>query len=311
MSSMPTHLKSRGRWIRLARVPWVMLALVYFGIFIAAFPFGYAGNQSICDGDDCTAYQLTMAEVRALQELGISHQLYAGYVTGAEVFILTWVALGVFIFLRRSDDWIGLLVSMALISIGIYAFSTNVNLLTNQTPALAPLFNTLSATGTALMILLFFVFPDGGFVPRWTRYVAIPLVVLALADPLLAFVVPPMENAPGTVAGLAVLLTGIVVGTIAQILRFRSHSNLEQRQQTKWVVLGFLALTLVAVTWSITVELYPPSPGPSPGPRASATDGRVLKTAPGPAPPPRWAESLAYPAGPANSPASHRALGQL
>ena len=259
---MSTSPKPRGIWIRLARILWLILALVYFGIFIAAFPFGYAENQSICDGDDCIAYQLTMAEVRALRELGISHQLYAGYVTGAEAFILTWTALGVFIFLRRSDEWIGLLVSMALIAIGIYGFSTNVNLLTNQTPALAPLFNTLSAISGAPMVLLFFVFPDGRFVPRWTRYVAIPLVVLALADPLLAFVVPPMENAPGTVAWLAVLLTGIVVGTIAQILRFRSHSNLEQRQQTKWVVLGFLALTLVAVTWSITVELYPPSPGP-------------------------------------------------
>lgn len=262
MSSMPTHLKSRGRWIRLARVPWVILALVYIGLFIAAFPAGYAANLVICEGDNCLESSLTAEEADALEDLSLSHQFYSGFFTVAEVLLLTWAATGLIIFLRRSDDWIGLLVSMALIATGIYALSTNVNLLTNQTPALAPLFNTLNAIGTALMVLLFFVFPDGRFVPRWTRYVAIPLVVLALADPLLAFVVPPMENAPGTVVGLAALITGIVLGTIAQILRFRSHSNLVQRQQTKWVVFGFLALMLVAVTWSITVELYPPPPGP-------------------------------------------------
>jgi len=252
----------RSKWLRVAKVVWVILALVYFGLFIAAFPVGYTANLVICEGDECLASSVTIEEVAALEDLGISHEFYAGFFTAAELLFLTWAAVGVIIFLRRSDEWIGLLVSMALIALGINGLSDNVNLLTKATPEFATLYNTLSAVGASLVILLVFLFPDGRFVPRWTRYIAIPLVALALADPLLAFVLPPLENAPGTLAVIAALLAGIALGAIAQIQRYRNHSNLEQRQQSKWVIFGFLALLLVAFTWIISVELYPPSPGP-------------------------------------------------
>jgi hypothetical protein len=254
--------QSRGTWLRVAKVLWVILALVYLGLFIAAFPVGYAANLVVCEGDECLAASVTVEEIHALEDLGLSHEFYAGFFTVAEVLLLTWAAVGVIIFLRRSDEWIGLLVSMALIALGINGLSDNVNLLTKATPQFAFLYNTLSAVAVSLVILLVFLFPDGRFVPKWTRYVAIPLVALALADPLLAFVLPPLENAPGTLAVIAALLTGIAVGAIAQIQRFRNHSTLEQRQQTKWVIFGFLALLLVAMIWSITIELFPQPPGP-------------------------------------------------
>ena len=257
----PAQAQIRGTWIRVAKVLWVILALVYFGLFISAFPVGYAANLVICEGAGCLAFSVTVEEIDALKNLGLSHELYAGFFTVAEVLLLTWAATGVIIFLRRSHDWIGLLVSMALISVGINALSENVNLLTKATPEFALLHNTLSAVGAALIILLVFLFPDGRFVPRWTRYVAIPLVVVALSDPLLAFVLPPLENAPGTLAVIIALLAGILVGVIAQIQRYRNHSNLEQRQQIKWVIFGFLALLLVALIWTITIELFPRPPG--------------------------------------------------
>lgn len=262
MNILPTHLKSRGPWIRLARIFWVILALVYFGLFIAAFPAGYTARLVICEGDNCLGSSLTAEEVDALEDLGLSHQFYAGFFTVLEVLLLTWAATGLIIFLRRSGDWIGLLVSMALIAIGINGLSDNVNLLIRQIPAFAPLFNLLEAVGFALMILVIFGFPDGRFVPSWTRYVAIPLVVVALADPLLALVLPPLENTSGSIAALSALLIGFAVGAIAQIQRFRNHSNLEQRQQTKWVIFGFLVLLLVALIWTFTIVLFPPSPGP-------------------------------------------------
>jgi len=254
--------QTRSTWLRVARIAWVILALVYFGLFIAAFPVGYAANLVICEGDECLASSVTIEEVAALEDLGLSHEFYVGFFTAAELLFLTWAAVGVIIFLRRSDEWIGLLVSMALIALGINGLSDNVNLLTKATPEFAPLHNSLSAVSVSLVILLVFMFPDGRFVPRWARYVAIPLVALALADPLLAVVLPPLENAPGTLAVIAALLAGIAVGAIAQIQRFRNHSNLEQRQQTKWVIFGFLALLLVALIWITTVELFPPPPGP-------------------------------------------------
>jgi len=63
----------------------------------------------------CLAYELTVEEVMALEGLGISHQLYAGILAAAEVVLLTWAALGILIFWRRSNDWIGLLVLLFFI----------------------------------------------------------------------------------------------------------------------------------------------------------------------------------------------------
>ena len=261
MSVSSSEISSTSIWIRIARIFWVLLALMYFGLFIAAFPVAYAEYQQVCQNDDCASNILTAEEVTALEDLGFTLDFYASYLAGAEILLLTWAITGTFIFLRRSDEWIGLLVSMALIAIGISGFSDNVNLLSKATPEFALLHNTLSAVGASLVVLLVFLFPDGHFVPRWTRYVAIPLVALALADPLLASLLPPLENAPGTPALIAALLVGILVGVFAQIQRYRNHSDLGQRQQTKWVIFGFLGLLLVALTWAIAIEFYPLAPG--------------------------------------------------
>lgn len=244
-----------------ARVLWIILALIYFAVFAAAVPYSVATYQEPCRGGDCVAYQLTAQELALLQDLGISNTGYANFVAVSEALLLTWAALGILIYLRRSHDWIGLLVSMALIAVGINGVSDNVSILSARTAALAPLYNSLSAIGSALIILLVFLFPDGSFVPGWARYVAFPLTLIALADPLLVSVIPGMEGPPGTLAQLTALLTGLVVGGATQIHRYRNHSDVEQRQQTKWVLFGFLALIVVAVTWTISTQVIPPAPG--------------------------------------------------
>jgi len=88
-------------------------------------------------------------------------------------------------------------------------------------------------------LLFVYVFPDGHFVPRWARWLALvsimvfaptilfPYSSLSLwGDPLLAAVVS--AGAFGAVA-------------LVQIYRYRLVSNFAQRQQTKWVVLGIVA----------------------------------------------------------------------
>ena len=165
--------------VTLARLLWVILASVYFAVFVAAFPSGLAAYHELCRGDDCGLHQLTEQELVLLQEIGVSRDFYAGFFASSEALLLTWAALGVLIYLRRSHEWIGLLVSMALIAIGINMVSDNVSILAQRTPALAPLYITLNAIGASLVILLIFLFPDGRFVPDWARYLAIPSALLA------------------------------------------------------------------------------------------------------------------------------------
>jgi hypothetical protein len=84
-----------------------------------------------------------------------------------------------------------------------------------------------------------YVFPDGHFVPRWARWLAL-VSIMAFAPSILfpysslSLWWHPLLNA---------LVSVGVFGAIAlvQIYRYRLVSNFAQRQQTKWVVLGIVA----------------------------------------------------------------------
>lgn len=251
-----------SRSLAAARWVWVVLALTYLVVFTAAFPAAYRANLTVCEADECGIQELSPEEISLLEEWGISHSAYAVTITAIESVNLVWVALGIMIFLRRSHDWIGLIVSMSLIAVGINGLSENVNLMAKQTPELAPFFDTLSAIAIATLLLLIFLMPDGRFVPEWTRYAAVPLVLLALADPVLVIFLPRLEVSPGSVASVPVLLSGIVAGVVGQIQRYRDHSTMEQRQQTKWIILGFVAVMIVALIWTVISVIYTVPTGP-------------------------------------------------
>lgn len=251
----------RSLGINLARLVWVILALTYFGIYVAALPYGYRAFGTLCSASPCLPWQLTPAGFEGLRQLGVSPGLYAGSRLAGEIALITWPLLGAFIFLRRAGEWIGLLVSMVLIAVGLNGFSDSVTVLVAAMPNLRLLEAILSAIGITLLILLLFLFPDGRFQPHWGLYLAVPLAIAALADPFLATVVPPIRGYSGTLVQLATLLVGVPAGTLAQIQRYRRYSTLEQRQQTKWVLYGFVGVLLIILTWATTTQFFPLSPG--------------------------------------------------
>jgi hypothetical protein len=104
-------------------------------------------------------------------------------------------------------------------------------------------------------IALFVLFPDGRFVPRWTRWlilISIPVSVATLYLPLYY---------------AEALLGMIVIGAMyAQIYRYRHVSTQTERQQTKWVLFGILLwlllIALLSVPYSFELNLPPGSPLP-------------------------------------------------
>jgi hypothetical protein len=102
----------------------------------------------------------------------------------------------------------------------------------------------------ASFFLLFCVFPDGRFVPRWTRWAAAAWIAYWL---LVSFFpdspLSPSSWPPFIDASLFLGLIGSLV--LAQIYRYRRHSDQTARQKTKWVVWGFTA----ALAGFIAVQL--------------------------------------------------------
>jgi signal transduction histidine kinase len=162
------------------------------------------------------------------------------------VLALLWVAVGLVIFWRRSDDWMALLVALFLVLLGTnfspagYVLPITVGL----TSPLGILSTFVQALVFSCVALFFALFPNGRFVPGWMAW-----VVLAFLVCLLPFSVP--SNWPLSIVRWPPLLFASFMLCLflpllfAQLYRYRSVSSALQRQQTKWIVfgmtLGFLA----------------------------------------------------------------------
>jgi hypothetical protein len=230
----------QGRWLLLARVAWVSVALLTVGVFISGLPSEFARLRSPCaDPVSCVwVPRLTVQNARELGELGLSVDLFASYWVAIEVtFVLISSTIGVAIFWRRSDDRMALFVSFMLLTLGAA--------LTVPYPLLdLPLIWRLSAEvvsfiGAASVVLFFYLFPDGSFVPRWTRWLALVWIVGVMTpSTFLPDRFLPVLGHPLAYAFLGAGFTGTTL--FAQAYRYRWVSTPAERQQTKWVVFGFV-----------------------------------------------------------------------
>ena len=95
----------RGRWLLLARIAWVAVAISALGQFVISVPAGYAQLAN------------PTAEVRAaLAEIGLSAGGYALYnVVLDTVFVSVFAVVASVIFWRRSEDPVALLVATMLV----------------------------------------------------------------------------------------------------------------------------------------------------------------------------------------------------
>jgi hypothetical protein len=220
-----------NRWLTIVRVAWFGLTLLTLGLFLAGIP---AHFNKLAD----------TADKRSLLELGLSAAGYAVYVIGLKLIVLlAHHVIAAVIFWRRSDEWMTLFVSFALVTNG-----ATVPLATMYAPNLAaPPWGFLVAVVTYLglvsSVTLPYLFPNGQFVPRWTHPLAISWALLTLWAVF-------WPNSPFSLQSWPVLLQILVLliwpgaGVFAQIYRYQNVSSLAQRQQTKWALLGLTAAVL-------------------------------------------------------------------
>ena len=230
-SSAPPSTMLSGSRLVIARAAWVVVALLALAFFIAGLPAYYHKYRTL------SVFDVGLRdEVRAnLAELGLSVDLYAGYyVVLSLALAAVCFSVATIIFLRRFDEPVALLVALALVLQGA-TFSGGSEMLGDLQPILWWLSTLLVSLNLASLFLFFYVFPNGRFVPRWTRWLAILLVVWAVFASVFPESPFGLENWLYAPTMLAWLLTGV----FAQIYRYWLVSNPVERQQAKWVVFGF------------------------------------------------------------------------
>jgi hypothetical protein len=230
----------QGRSLLLARVVWVTVALLTVSVFVLSIPSEFARLRSPCtDTVSCSwLIRLTAENVRELNNLGLSVDFFAAYFISLEAaFTVVPIAVGAIIFWRRPDDRMAFLVSLVLLM--YWAGITFPYHLLDLPRAWEVSSAVVALVGVGSILLFMYVFPDGHFVPRWARWLAL-VSIMAFAPSILfpysslSLWWHPLLNAMVSVG---------VFGAIAlvQIYRYRLVSDFAQRQQTKWVVLGIVA----------------------------------------------------------------------
>ncbi|MBC8100092.1 MAG: protein kinase, partial [Armatimonadetes bacterium] len=238
----------------LMRGLWGLLLLLAIYFLFQALPARFAQLQQ--SGD--RLYQLDSTEIALLTDYSVSVSVYAAYNLLFELVQMgMFVVVGIGLFVRRSDEYGAVLVSLTLILNGIFAPATLYALAQTGQPSQLVLLETLRRILTVFFI---YTFPDGRFVPSWTRF---PAVIWSLAILLL----PAVAGAPGNwspiVQGVMVLLwLGPSLG--AQVYRYQRVATREQRQQAKWFIYGIGLILIANLLRGVLTQLVPSFTQPGP-----------------------------------------------
>jgi signal transduction histidine kinase len=224
-----------GRWLLLARAGWVAVVLLVVGLFVAAVPARYdqiVTLSNLPEDIDSTILRTNLAEA------GLSIRFYATYHLVIEIcFAAVCLTLAAVIFRRRSDERMALFVALLLVLLGTTFWGTTAALSLYH-PAGSWVSESLDAVGKMSLFLFFYLFPDGRFVPRWTRYLALAMIAGVISG--IFFPGTPLAVSNWPVPLLLLFMLGwLLTGVFAQIYRYRRVSGPVQRQQTKWVFFGF------------------------------------------------------------------------
>lgn len=225
----------------LVRFAWGLLFLVCTVLFLSLIPARFQALRLVSDSaPSITHYQITASEAQLLAEYRISMDAYAIYNLAFETIqIGTFVAVAVWLFVRGPDTLPVIFFSAALLLAGIVSPAT---VRTGSSESAAQqVVALLDLLRLNFVMAFIYTFPNGRFVPPWTRWTAL---IWSVAITVLIVVAGGIPNWPPLFQGLATVLW-LGPALASQYHRYRHKSTQEQRLQTRWFVFG-LTLVLIA-----------------------------------------------------------------
>jgi hypothetical protein len=250
MTDESVHIPRHERATRLIRLGWLLAFILLVILQTAGVPASfqnYLARPTFNMGDD----SLKVAE--ALHGAGISQELFALYKVGVQMLsTIPLVVFGLLIFWRRSGDRAALLISFLLL---ITSYGSLAPAVVNRFGEYGVFINRLLTVISAVSLpLVFYLFPDGRFVPRWTRWAALIFFLILL--PSLLFPGSRFDTLFATPGPLGMVIMLPFFGSLiyAQVYRYYKVSGPTERLQTKWVTLGML---LIPFAWTLNGLVIP------------------------------------------------------
>ena len=239
------------------------------GVAVAALPIAFAVGLAVCltrigeRPEVLATADWTPGGLRAvLAGWGVPIGWYVGYWALLELAIVAVTAAAAYVILRGPvSPFRGYLAAVLLLH--ATAGGAVLPVLAAFHPWLEPVGGLLQGIAWFALFPLAYVFPDGRFVPGWTRWLLVAWAALFL---VLLLGPPEPPAAPFIVVPLLLLLAS---GVAAQVYRYAKVSGPVQRRQVRWVVFA------VALRFAYMVVILLTPLGPLMGeasPRGLATD---------------------------------------
>lgn len=224
--------------LRILRAAWFALAVLVLALTIAGLQDRYAQLY----GD---------ADALSLLDLGLSADSYAAYLTLLDLIVISaHLVIAAVIVFRMPEDWMAQYVGIALVTGGAILPLSTMYSGSELSSVIQLLVNLVIYIGLATGLTTLYLFPNGRFVPRWSRVLAGAWAVTAFG--VVFFRGSTLVNLPLAVQVL-IPLAFAGTGVFAQIYRYTEVSGPLQRQQTKWAVFGLALAVLGPVVYVLPI----------------------------------------------------------
>ncbi len=239
-----------GLWRKAGTGTWAVVWLLSLAVFALAIYTWYRWDSTPIASiarffpttrpEDLTTLGIYQ---EAIRQLGMSLPFYGGLFAGLRLLSgIPYFLLSALIVRRRGDRLMAVLFAIILAVIGAAGRWIQPNWI--------PLSETYPWSAAVVMFLNFildcsvimlYAFPDGRFVPKWTRWFAAAAILLSVSRDILTNTPFNLDNLPGQWGPLPNRIL-LVVGLVALAYRYRRHADAVQKQQIKWIVTGMIVL---------------------------------------------------------------------
>jgi signal transduction histidine kinase len=240
-SAISPNAQLSQRSLQVIRSAWIILAIIALALLLTSLPgylpkigSGLPTHGTVPDSDTIDIVVQSLGSLASLLSAVISLTL-AGLLFRHSFENPAVAAISFYLLMY------GVIMTGVLEVWGGYWVGTSGFVLTIQ--------GMLMATPTVALLVLF---PNGKFIPRWTRW----LMLISIPWNFVGFLLPTLDSFEENVLTISLLLIAWLLlpglGLYAQIYRYRKVSTPDERQQTKWVLFGFALWTVY-----IVISTYP------------------------------------------------------
>ena len=192
-------------WLRIARL--LALAFMLFCVFLFVVGVSAFNEFAALNPDLFTVYSWSPEEMAGvLGRVGLSFNFWLQL--DQIMAILTaaiFCSVGGLIFIRKRDDWFSLYVAVWMVMFGILT-SYQMDAASWRYPLLPNIVFRMGSLTWPMLFFLFYLFPDGHFAPRWTRWAAI-LIVLGFMGFLISY-----GNGDPPAVPVLIILVAVAIG---------------------------------------------------------------------------------------------------